>query len=98
MLMSVMVFALCFQVPMWLPCSQIGAQPLWFLAPQLFGIYPWQAYVPPWDDLWLMPGVGQGATPSTALSMRSFMLLIQLSPSHSIHIVGHKTLGLAVSH
>ena len=38
-LVSVMVFAFCFQAPMWLPCSPIGAQPLGFATPQPFRVY-----------------------------------------------------------
>ena len=34
-----------------------GVQPLGFAALQLFGVYPWQAYEPPGDSLWPMPGV-----------------------------------------
>ena len=33
-LVSVMVFAFCFQVLMWPPCSSVGAQPLGFVTPQ----------------------------------------------------------------
>ena len=57
MLVSVMVFAFCIQVLMWLLCSLMGAQPLGFATLQPFGIYPWQAYVPCGDGLWPMSGV-----------------------------------------
>ena len=50
-LVSVMVFAFCFQVPMWLPCSPVMAQPSGFATLQPFRVYPWQAYVPPDDGL-----------------------------------------------
>ena len=39
-LVSVIVFAFCFWVPMWLPCSPIGAQYLGFMTPQPFRVYP----------------------------------------------------------
>ena len=39
MLLSVMVFAFCFQVPMWLLWTPMGIQPLGF-ATQPYGIYP----------------------------------------------------------
>ena len=69
-LLSVMVFGLCFQAPMWLPCSPTGAQSLRFVPLQHFSIYPWQAYVPPDDGLWLMPGVHGVAAYPTALSRK----------------------------
>ena len=47
MLISVMVFVFCFQVPMWLPCLPKGIAPL-----QPFGVYPWQAYVSPGAGPW----------------------------------------------
>ena len=39
-LVSVMVSDFCFQVPMWLPSSPVGAQPLGFAPLQLFIVYP----------------------------------------------------------
>ena len=54
---SLMVFASCFQVPMWLSCSPMGAQPLGFATLQLFRVYPWQAYDPCGNGLWPTPGV-----------------------------------------
>ena len=84
MLMFVMVFTLCFPVPMWSSCSQMEAEPLGFVTPQCFRLYPWQAHVPPSDGLWPMPGVYiVAAFPTT--SSRDFMLLIQMGPSHSIN-------------
>ena len=59
MLLSVMVFAFGFQIPMKLPCSPMVAQPLGFATLQPFGVYPWQAYVPPCDGPWLMLEVHQ---------------------------------------
>ena len=67
-LVYVMVFAYCFQVPMWLPCSPLGAQPLGFAASQPFPVYPWQAYMPPGDGQWPIPGVLHVAAPTTAVS------------------------------
>ena len=52
-----MVFAFCFQVPMWLPCSEMGAQLLGFAMPHPYGVYPYQAYVSPGHGLWPIPGV-----------------------------------------
>ena len=79
-----MVVVFCFQVPRWQSCSPVGDQPLRFARLQPFGVYPWQAYVPPSDGLWPMPGVHQVAAPLTALSrVGTFLLLIQLSqPFH----------------
>ena len=37
--------------------SPMGAQPLGLAPLQLFGVYPWQAYVQPGDDHWSMPGM-----------------------------------------
>ena len=39
-----------------------------FTLPQPFGVYPWQAYVPPHDGLWPILGVNKVAVPSNALS------------------------------
>ena len=69
MFVLVMVFAFCFQVPMWLPCLSVGAQPLLFAMPQPYGVYPWHAYVPPGDGPWRIPRVQQVTAPSTAASI-----------------------------
>ena len=42
-------FDFCFQVPMWLPCSPMGAELLGFAVLHLWGEYPLQAYVPSHD-------------------------------------------------
>ena len=68
-MVSVTVFAFCFQVPL--------------------GVYPWQAYVSPGAVLQPILGVCWVAAVSTALIRCSLMLLIELSCSHSIHMVGH---------
>ena len=91
MLVSVLLFVFCFKV--WLSCLPVGAQPLGFLSLQSFRIYPWQAYLPPGYGPWPMQGVHWVAAPPTALSRGSFMLLIKLSLSHSIHILEHTALG-----
>ena len=52
-----MVFTFCFQIPMWLPYSPMVAQPLQLAAPQLFRVYPWQAYVLPCAGPWQLPRV-----------------------------------------
>ena len=57
MLVSVMVCAFFFQVPMWMPFSSMGTQPLEFVPLQPFGAYPWQAYVHPGDGLRSMLGM-----------------------------------------
>ena len=36
----------CFQIPMWLPCSQMGTQPVGFALAQPFRVHCWQEYVP----------------------------------------------------
>ena len=56
-LCCMLVLVFCFQVSTWLPCSPMGAQPLRFAMLQSYGIYPWQAYVPPGDGVWSLPGV-----------------------------------------
>ena len=57
MLVLVMVFAFCFQVPMSLPCSPMGAHLFGHAMQQPYGLYLWQVYVPPGDGLWPTPGV-----------------------------------------
>ena len=59
------MFTFCFQVLMWL-CSPVGAQPLVFPTPQPFGVYPWQAFVPPGVCLWPMPQLCRVVVPFTA--------------------------------
>ena len=93
MLVSVMVFAFSFHIPMQLPCSLIVAHPLGFATLQPFRVYPWQAYVTFGNGLRFTHGVHWVASPPTALSLGNFMLLIQLSPSHSINMLGHTVLG-----
>ena len=46
----------------------MGAQPLGFAPLQLFGVYPWQAYVQPGDGHWSTPGMHRVAAPSATLS------------------------------
>ena len=41
-----------------------------------------------------MPGVHWVTAPTTALNRVVFMVVLQLSPNHSIHIVGHAALGV----
>ena len=64
-LVSVMVFAFCFHVPMWPSCSPRGAQLWGHATQQTFGDYPWQAYIPPGNGLHPMPGVHNVAAPLT---------------------------------
>ena len=62
-LVSVLVYAFCFQVPCWMLYLPMGAQALGFAPLQPFGAYPWQAYVQPGDHHcphqvfteWLLP-------------------------------------------
>ena len=80
-------------VPMWLPWSPMGAQPLESVTLKFSWIYPWQAYDPPVDGSWLMQGVHWVDAHLTALSRGISMLPSQLSPSHSIHMVVHTAFG-----
>ena len=66
-LVSIVVFAFCFQIPMWMPCSPKGAQPLGFTSLQLIVFHPTQVYVPCGDSLWSMPGVHWVHSPLPAL-------------------------------
>ena len=68
-LVSVMVFTFSFQIPVCLPCSPVGLQPLWFALPQCLGVYLMWAYVPLGAGPWSIPGVHLVAAPSTILSM-----------------------------
>ena len=45
----------------------MGAQPLGFAPWQLFGVYPWQAYVQPGDGHWSTPGLHRVAAPTATL-------------------------------
>ena len=59
MLYAEVCYGVCFllsgsQVAFMLPH---GGQLLGFAMPQPNGVYPWQAYMPPGDGLWLTPGV-----------------------------------------
>ena len=65
---------------------------------QLFGVYPWQAYVQPDDGHWSMPGKDILAAPSATLSGGSLLLLSLLFPNHPIYMVGHTALGAWQSH
>ena len=56
-LVSVLVYAFCFQVPCWMPYSPMGAKMLGFAPLQPFGAYPWKAYVQPFDGHQPTPGM-----------------------------------------
>ena len=88
-----MMFAFCFQVPIWLPSSTIGAKSQGFVTLQPFRVYPWQAYVHPGDGLWPMPGVQLVVTPPTALSWRELHVTHSAVSSNSIYMVRDTTLG-----
>ena len=92
-LVSVLVYALCFHVPCWMAYKPMGAQPLEFAPLQPFGAYPWQAYVDPGDGHCPTPGMHLVAAPSTALSRGGLLLLNQWFFSQFIFIVGHTALG-----
>ena len=91
-LVSILVSALCFQVPSWLPYYPMGAQPLGCAPLQPFGVYPWPAYVQPDDGHRSMPGMHRVAAPSTTLRRGSLLLLGLLFPDHPIYMVGHTAL------
>ena len=93
----IMCYSVCFQVPMWLPCSSKGAQPLGFATLQLFRVYPWQAYVPRSDGLWPTPGVKSGCS-SHFLELGESSAAHLVVPSLSSNIVGHTALGASQSH
>ena len=48
-LVSVLVYAFCFQVLSWMPYSLMSDQPLAFAPLQPFGPYPWKACLQPGD-------------------------------------------------
>ena len=98
MFVSVMVYAFSFQVPMWVPFSHHGVQPLGFALPQPFRPYLWQAYVHSGDGLRPTSGMHWVAAPSTALNRGSHILLSQLSCSHSNSMMGHAAFGTQQSH
>ena len=81
MLASVMVFAYCFQFPMWLSWSPVRPQAFGFALLQPYLVYSWQAYVPLGDGWWPMQGVHWVITSSTAFSGESFTLLTCCPPA-----------------
>ena len=85
MLVSAIMVTLCFHVPMWLPCLQMGAEPLGFATPQPFRVYPWQAYkyMPPGDGLWPRLGLHWVAASSTAWSRGSLFYSLSCPPTIS---------------
>ena len=97
-LVSVLVYAFCFQVPCCMSYSPMGAQPLGFASLQPFGAYPWEAYVQHGDGHQPTPGMHRVAASSTVFSRGSLMLLNQLFPSHPKYMAGHTALGAWQSH
>ena len=97
--MYVMVFPFCFQVFMWLPCSQVGPQLLGLTSPQPFKMYPWQAYGPPGDGPWPTSGVHHVAAPPTSSRRRELCAPHSAVPQ-PFHQCGqaHSLRGLAESH
>ena len=92
-LVSILVSAVYFQVPCWMPYSCMRAQSLGFTPLQPFGIYPWQAYVQHGDGHWSTPSMHRVAAPSATMSRGSPLLLSLLFPNHPIYMVGHTALG-----
>ena len=88
-----------FRFLIWLQCSPTGAQLLRFAMPQHYGVYPWQAYVPPGDDLWPMSGMHWVAATSTALSS-GVLHTNHLAVFKPFHVYGgaYSSGGLAESH
>ena len=93
-LVSVLVYAFCFQVPCWMSYLPMGAQPLGFVPLQPFGAYPWQAYMQPGDCHLPTLAMHRVVAPSTVLSRVSLMLLNQLFPSHPNYIWAYNFGGL----
>ena len=96
-LVSVMEFAFCFQVSMWLTYSAMGVKVLglqhcnpseYTLARYMCIMTMSVAHTQECTD-WL---------PFPLLWVGSFMLLIQLSPCHSVNMVGHTALVCEQSH
>ena len=50
-------YGVWFHVPILIQVLPMETQPLEFVPSQPFGVYPWQAHVPPDADPWPMPGV-----------------------------------------
>ena len=92
-----MMFIFCFPAPLWLPYSQIGAQPLEFAPMQLFRVQPWQAYLPLGAGPWPSLGVLQVAAPSTALSRGSSCYSLSCPPAAQ-HDRAQSFGGLGESH
>ena len=70
MLVCLIVYTLCFQVPFRMPYSPVRVHPLRFTPLQPFGAYTCQEYVHPHDGHWPMPWMHWVAVPSTALDRR----------------------------
>ena len=92
-LVTILVSALYFPVPSWMPYSPVGAQPLGFAPLPPFGGYTWQTYVQPGDGHLSMPGMHRVAAPSATLGRGSLLLLSWLFPNHPIYMVGAYSLG-----
>ena len=82
----VKVFALCFQVPLWLQFIPVGFQPFGCASLQTFRACPWQAYVPCSVGLCPMAEVYQVDTP-TASHWGMHHKLNQQFPSDSFNMV-----------
>ena len=88
MLVSVMVFAVCFQLPMWLSCSPMRQHcnlSQYTLVRHLCLLVVVCEPCHECTECLLLHLLQEG---------RYLMLLIQLSPSHSICVIGHTALGL----
>ena len=98
MLVSVLVYAFCFQMPCSTSYSLRWTQQLMSAPLKLFGSHPGQAYVHPGDGYLPTPGMHQVAAASTTSSKGSLLLLSQLSSSHSNNMVEHTAVGAWQSH
>ena len=97
-LVSVMVYDFCFQVPSWMLCSPVGTQPLKFAPLQPFGAYTCQAHVQSGDGHWSTPLMHKWLLPPLLWIGGSLLLINQLSSGHSNDIVRHAALGAWQSH
>ena len=94
-LVPVLVSALYFQVPYWMPYSPLGAQPL--------GLHPCNPLEfthgrHMCNLVMITPAMHRVAAPSSTTLSGGLLLLNQLFPSHPIYMVGHTALGAWYSH
>ena len=68
-----------------------------FVPIQAFCAFPWQVYVPPVVSSWPMQECTDQLLPN-CFKLGCFMLLKQLTPSHSMNMVGHTAFGAQQGH